>query len=306
MNTPLDPEETHGGHEPEDPFDENSMTWGAADPDFDRLLRERVGPLPTMPTPPYAFERVLLAGRRRRARKVWAASGVAALVVMAGTAGTTVALRGPSSGVAVPAASSTGENSPSAGPSPTASASPRPSSPGSTPSGLPTIVATPTQTVPSSPSRSATPECQTDSFQLTVSVVPNSQAAGSELLNLTLTNTSPQDCTVYGYPGLGLVDQNGTAQSTPAVGRVDSADKKQITVPAGKSASSTVRFDFDVPAAGEPTTGDCELPSYYLDVIPPNQQTAIRGQIEGGPVTVCNHGALQETPLVPGSTGPNQ
>ncbi len=75
MNGPFDPEETENGsgREPEDPFGDNSMTWGAAEPEFDRMLWERIGPAPDMPTPAYAFERVLVAGRRRRARKVWAA-----------------------------------------------------------------------------------------------------------------------------------------------------------------------------------------------------------------------------------------
>ena len=130
-NVPFDPDETHGGEHNEEQLDQNSMTWGTVDPDFDEVFRERLGPLPIMPTPPYAFERVLVSGRRRRARKVWAGAAAAAFVVMAGTAGTTVVLHGNSANGPVigpagtstsPATTAAASHTPSASPTPSASA----------------------------------------------------------------------------------------------------------------------------------------------------------------------------------------
>ena len=123
-DAPFDPDETHDAVPDPDPFDDNSLTWGSVDPDFDELFRERLGPLPLMPTPPYAFERVLVAGRRRRARKVWTGAAAAAFVVMVGTAGTTVALHGGSSGPTIGAAQPGQSTSAAAAKSPSASAPP--------------------------------------------------------------------------------------------------------------------------------------------------------------------------------------
>lgn len=297
MNAPVDPEETHGAGEPEDPFGENSQTWGAADPDFDRMLRERVGPLPEMPTPPYAFERVLLAGRRRRVRKVWAAGAAAALVVMAGTAGTTVALHGPSSRVATPAAGDTQQaTTPLSSPSLSPSASPSPSA---------TVTQSPSATATSaaasaSPSTSTSiAQCHSDDLQLTVSLT----RGGDNLddLLIVLHNNSAHACTTVGFPGLQTETQSEQLQST-TVTRVGKSQK--LTLGPGQYASTLAEFTtLASGATATPTGGGCGAPSYYLAVIPPNEQSQIVAPIQGGPVTVCGKGIMDVSPLTMGKTG---
>lgn len=300
MNAPFDPEETHDGSEHEDRLfdDPNSMTWGSADPDFDDLLRERLGPLPVMPTPPYAFERVLVAGRRRRARKVWSGAAAAAFVVMAGTAGTTVALHGGGSGGATIGAANTPGTSATvsvASASPSTSATPSPSA--SATSQPPTTAAS-----AASPSDSSSiPQCASDSFKLTVSTAPNSSGDTADELIIVLTNTSGHACTTFGYPGLELETQSEQLQST-TVNRIGTSAVKHLTVQANESISTTATFTAAA-NSGSTTGAGCGAPSYYLAVIPPDQKVQIVQPITGGPVTVCGDGSLDTTPFVPGAKG---
>jgi hypothetical protein len=300
MTAPFDPDETHDGNENTEHHlfdDPNSMTWGSADPDFDAMLRERLGPMPSMPTPPYAFERVLVAGRRRRARKVWAGAAAAAFVVMAGTAGTTVALSGhgsstgPVIGEAAPG--TTGAPKSTAATSLSPSATPTPSAtPSATTAGASTSAA-----ATATPSDSASvPECASDSFTLSVT---NANSVNDQLL-IVLTNTSGHPCTTYGYPGLQLETSAGQLQST-TVTRVNKSSAQHLTVPANQSISTTATFAVET---GTATSGaGCGMPSYSLAVIPPNQKQQIVQTITGGPVTVCGNGVLDTNPLVLGSTG---
>ena len=153
-----------------------------------------------------------------------------------------------------------------------------------------------------------TPECATSSLSSSATVVPTSAGAGNMLLNVTLTNTSNVSCAIVGYPELQLLDKNRIPQATtttwdPAVA------KTVVTLAPQGTASTTVRFDFDIPAAGEPSTGACEPSSLYLSLTPPNNGAKLLTQIGGNAgagITACNHGALDVLPFVPGPTGPNQ
>lgn len=301
MTAPFDPEETHGSEHEEQLFDDpNSMTWGAADPDFDELLRDRLGPLPNMPTPPYAFERVLVAGRRRRARKVWAGAAAAAFVVMAGTAGTTVALHGGGPGGAV-----IGEANPRGSQAATvAVTSPQPSAvPTPSASLTATTAATSASAAASTqnPSSSASStQCHSDDFKLTVSVQAGSSGSTADELVIVLTNHSGHTCTTYGYPGLQTETQSEQLQTT-TVTRLNTSSVQKLTVAQGESISTTASF---TAAASSSTAGaGCGAPSYYLAVIPPNEQTQIVEPISGGPITVCGNGVLDTTALVMGKNG---
>jgi hypothetical protein len=159
-----------------------------------------------------------------------------------------------------------------------------------------------------------TARCRCPRTVASVFVVQGSQGMGHESLNITLTNISGHSCTVYGFPGLKLLgedqeDQPGAGQATtvtwdPAVA------KKLITLADTGSASTTVRFDDDVPTSNEPQSGACEPTSYYVEVTAPDETTRLVQKI-GGPnsitgVTVCEHGALDVLAFVPGSVGANQ
>ncbi|HEY3871286.1 MAG TPA: DUF4232 domain-containing protein [Actinocrinis sp.] len=147
-------------------------------------------------------------------------------------------------------------------------------------------------------------KCSTNDLSGYVSIVPNSAGMGNELMNVKLTNTSGHTCTIYGYPGFQLEDKNQSNLPTNVVRT--SGTEQTITVPNGDSAATTVRFDFDVPGAGDNPTGPCQPESYYTQITPPDQTTQLVAQIQGGPVTVCQSGEMQVLPFVSGPTGPNQ
>lgn len=164
------------------------------------------------------------------------------------------------------------------------------------------------------PTVAGVPQCTTANVVAAVYVVAGSQGMGHESLNLTLTNISGHSCTVYGFPGLQLMEEN--AQDQPGADQATSVNwdpgvpKTLVTLADSGSASTTIQFDMDVPGVGEPSSGPCEPDSYYLAVIPPNNTTAVTARI-GGPnsttgITVCEQGRLQVLAFVAGSTGANQ
>jgi Protein of unknown function (DUF4232) len=148
------------------------------------------------------------------------------------------------------------------------------------------------------------PRCHTADLSPAVSIVQGSQGAGQESMNIKLTNTSGHPCTVYGYPGMKLEDGNGSGQATNVVWTPST--KSSITVANGASVATTAHFDFDMPAQDEPQTGNCEAPSVYLEITPPDETTQLSATIAGGPITVCNHGTIEVLPFIAGGTGPNQ
>ena len=161
----------------------------------------------------------------------------------------------------------------------------------------------------STPSATATatglPRCHTTDLSPAVSIVAGSQGAGHESMNIRLTNNSGHTCTVYGFPGMMLEDANQSGQATK-VTRNHGIPESPITVANGDSVATTGQFDFDVPAADEPQTGNCEAPSVYMEITPPDETTQLSATITGGPVTVCEHGTIDVLPFVAGPTGANQ
>jgi len=153
-------------------------------------------------------------------------------------------------------------------------------------------------------------KCLTSELAMQVSVVDGSQGMGHELLNLTLTNKAGQACSVYGFPGLQLLTDKLSPQPT-VVSRDYGITPVTVTLAPGKAASTTIRFDMDIPVGNEPTTGACEPDSYYLEVTAPNNTTHLDPWINteaggAGGITVCEHGALDVLPFVAGAVGPNQ
>jgi len=156
-----------------------------------------------------------------------------------------------------------------------------------------------------SPTASGLPMCVSTDLFATVSIVAGSAGAGHELMNVELTNNSGHTCTVYGFPGLQLEDRNNAGLTTH-VNRDFAVKPTKIIVANNASVATTVRFDFDVPAADEPQTGPCEAQSVYMGIIPPDEKRQLAATIVGGPVTVCNHGTLDVLPFVSGTKGANQ
>jgi hypothetical protein len=155
-----------------------------------------------------------------------------------------------------------------------------------------------------SPSATGVPRCHTADLSPTVVLVAGSAGAGHELMGVNLTNNSGHTCTIFGYPGMMLQDQNGAGQAT-TVTRDHSVTPATVVLLNGRTAAAPVSFDFDMPGPGEPTTGSCEPQSYGLLITPPDETSQLTAQIGGGPVTVCQKGTLSVQPFRAGSIDAN-
>jgi Protein of unknown function (DUF4232) len=164
------------------------------------------------------------------------------------------------------------------------------------------------------PTAAGVQQCATPNLVAAVHVVAGSQGMGHESLNITLTNVSGHPCSVYGFPGLQLMEQNSQGQpgadQTTKVTWDTGVPKTLVTLADSGSASTTAQIDIDVPGPGEPGTGPCEPVSYYMAIIPPNNTTATTARIGGANsttgITACEHGEIQVLAFIAGTTGPNQ
>jgi hypothetical protein len=290
MTAPFDPDETHGdsgaaNDSGEDVFGDESGTWSADDQLFDLMLRERIGQVPHLPTPPHAFERVLVKGRRQRARKVWAAGTAAALVIVGGTAGTTVVLHNNSAnGSTLPPAVAVSQAT-----TPAPSASPLPSTKStSTSAGTATVQASTTQ-------------CHSGDLQLTVSVSDGSNNLADLLI--VLRNKSARTCTIYGYAAdLQPETKSGQPQKTTLI-QQGQEQLQELTLHQGQSASTLSEFNFGAPGATTAQGMKCDPPAYSFAVTPPNEQSPLVAPIAGGPVAFCGNGVMDSLPFTSGTTG---
>ena len=211
-----------------------------------------------------------------------------------------------------------------AGCSTTANASPadagaRPTEASATPTNTAPAVVLPTRTAPSArPGNGptmppATPavaagvsRCHTSELSAYFTVVIGSAAAGSISYNLRLTNTSPNQCTIYGYAGMLLLDANH--KPLPTNVQWDSlVPKELVRLGPGGSVAATVRFSPDVPGTGDNFAryGTCEPTAYYTEVTPPDETTQLVPAVSP-PTPVCERGTMAVSAFIAGATGPNQ
>ncbi|MFI6599878.1 DUF4232 domain-containing protein [Nonomuraea sp. NPDC050536] len=128
--------------------------------------------------------------------------------------------------------------------------------------------------------------CGTAQLQVTLGHVD--AGAGNRYAPLVFTNRSGTTCTLYGYPGLIMIDKQGDALRTRV--RREPGPRHTVTVKPGRSASAIVHWT--VIQVGSETT--CPAP-YRLMVIPPDE-TAHR-EIPFDVGQVCDTGRLGIQPL---------
>jgi hypothetical protein len=124
----------------------------------------------------------------------------------------------------------------------------------------PAASAAPSPTNP--PATSAS--CQAS--ELTGTIDSSGAAAGTYYWNLGLKNAGSRTCTLYGYPGVSLVDASGNQLGQPAERNPVNAPKT-ISLAPGQSASA--QFGISNPGNFEP--GKCTGKSAALRVYPPGE-----------------------------------
>jgi hypothetical protein len=137
------------------------------------------------------------------------------------------------------------------------------------------------------PDQPRDPRCHTS--QLTGSMSPVEAGAGQRYADVSLTNTSDQFCTIYGYGGVQLVDGAGNPLPTN-VARTADPGSALIGLSPGQSAAATLHWSA-VPHGDE---GDpCQPTPTGLQVIPPDETDPLPVEWTGD--VVCGAGAIEET-----------
>lgn len=135
------------------------------------------------------------------------------------------------------------------------------------------------------------PTCNADELSISLGDGEGA-AAGSRSLSIIFTNTGTRECTLGGYPGVSLVNDNGNQIGSPAE-RMSSTDEKTITLQQNGSASALVTY----PVEANFDAGTCKDGATKLRVYPPNDYgyisiaSPVTGWCPGfqvGPVTAAS------------------
>ena len=110
---------------------------------------------------------------------------------------------------------------------------------------------------------------------------------------LTLTNVSNSSCSLYGYPGLQLLDGQKRPLPTTTLWGMSYFDRNQgkslIVLSPGETASADI-------SCGVCGTAANSVLAYYLEVTPPNCYGHFILKIPNGPALVYLH-QVQVTPM---------
>jgi hypothetical protein len=140
-----------------------------------------------------------------------------------------------------------------------------------------------------------TPPCT--AHDLALSFIGQQGAAGHGELGFALKNISSAPCHTYGYPGILFLDGHGAGLTTTAhrttTDYFGHAPEVELTVVPGSSVS----FRLGVTHGAVP--GSVCVTAYGLQVIPPDDVSAVRTQIPGGGYE-CRDATV--SPLQPGSS----
>jgi uncharacterized protein DUF4232 len=150
-------------------------------------------------------------------------------------------------------------------------------------------------TVPASPEASAAgtvagTRCHTG--DLAGHVEGHGEGAGQRYAALGLTNVTRSPCTVYGYPGLQLVDASGAPLRTMAQ-RDQTQPPTLLTVQPQQTVWTVLHWTV-VPADDE-AANFCAPNPKQLRVIPPDETTQLSMAFDYGPV--CQHGTISVGPF---------
>jgi hypothetical protein len=173
-----------------------------------------------------------------------------------------------------------GCGSSSKGPSPT------PSPTASTPSTAPptTTAPSPTPTPVTTPTPTAVAAAACESQHLALQTGQSQGAAGSVITTYILRNAGTAPCTLFGFPGVSLL--NSAGQQLGAAATRQGTAFPQFTLPPGRVAS----FRVQIARAGCAQTSP---PSTTIRIYPPNQTLALTAPFQTAVCTAPSVTAVQ-------------
>ncbi len=147
------------------------------------------------------------------------------------------------------------------------------------------------------PSTQATPTSRCHSSKLSVALVQFEGAAGSTIATYVFTNSGSATCTLFGYPGLGLLGTGGTGLSTTVIRQP--APESTVTLQPSGHAWFMMEFSNSTGYAN----AQCPT-SVSLEITPPNSYHYLvvsgrGGQLNpyGGTVTALHCGTISVQPV---------
>lgn len=116
-----------------------------------------------------------------------------------------------------------------------------------------------------------------------------SPGAGQRYAELTLRNTGDSACTLYGYPGLELLDESGSPLPTD-VSRTADPGPGTVELAPGETSSAQLHWGV-VPRGTDPAGSSCEPVPGGIRVTPPDETDSFRldwnhGRVCGGDIDV--------------------
>jgi hypothetical protein len=151
------------------------------------------------------------------------------------------------------------------------------------------------------------PRCHTSDVSGRFAAIPGSAGAGNITYDVVLINTSSHTCTVYGHPGMLLLDTHHVPLPTH-VEWGTTTPNRVITLAPGHSAAASARFSPDVPGTGDNTASSsgttCEPTAHYTEITPPDETTHLVVAV-GPPTPVCERGTMSVSAFMADSQGPN-
>jgi len=125
------------------------------------------------------------------------------------------------------------------------------------------VKSNPPQAATTPPKTSVSTSCNADELSLVSNV--DGGAAGTIAYNLVLTNTGKRTCTMYGFPGVSLVNDNGNQIGSPA-DRATGYSEPTLTLAPG----AQVKAMAFMPQEGNFDPGTCHDGATKVRVYPPN------------------------------------
>ena len=135
--------------------------------------------------------------------------------------------------------------------------------------------------------------CQIE--QLAAALSEGDAGAGQRYANLVFTNNSNRACTMFGYIGMQLLTNNGTAMLPTDVVRNTGVTKAEITLAAGGGQAFTTLHWSVIGGVGEPQDVQCEPTPDRVQITPPNEADFLVQPWTLG--FVCEMGQIDVNPM---------
>lgn len=139
--------------------------------------------------------------------------------------------------------------------------------------------------------------------QLAVAFAGSEGAAGTIILTFRMANTTPTGCWLYGFVGMQMLDATGRNLPTRVVRNgglfSNQSGPTQFTLQPGQAATFLMAFG-NVPVGSETICPQAA----QLVVTPPDEFDHVTLTVQGWPLSPCNSGELDATPVRPAGGGP--